>query len=116
MEIEIVLHKVRENFVYNLLVRAKVVRPDEDVIEIDCNFAFCDKVGEDSVHECLEGSREVGKSEVHNIELKEPAVGDEHCFSLVSGFNPDIVITPTDIKLCEHTRFLQLVDNVVSER
>ena len=43
-----------ENFVYDFLMFGDVAGPDENVIELNGNFAFRDKIGENGVHKCLE--------------------------------------------------------------
>ena len=47
-----------------------VARPDENVIEIDGNFALRDEIGEDGVHKCLERGGRVCETEEHDFRLK----------------------------------------------
>ena len=46
-----------ENFVNNFLMFSDVARPDQNAIKLDSYFAFCDKIGKNGVHKCLEHGR-----------------------------------------------------------
>jgi hypothetical protein len=64
-KVEIMFFKAFEDFVDNFPMGDQVVTPDKDVIQIYSHFAFSDEVGEDAVHEGLEGCRRVGETKEH---------------------------------------------------
>ena len=69
-EIEIVLLETFEDFVYDFLMFGDVARSDENVIEINGNFAFRDEIGENGVHKCLERGGRVSETEEHNFRFE----------------------------------------------
>ena len=56
-EIEIMFLESLENFVYDFPMFGDVARLDENVIEINSYFAFCDKISKNGVHESLKRGR-----------------------------------------------------------
>jgi hypothetical protein len=49
-EVEIVLFETPKNFVDNLPMFLKSSAPNEDIIQIDCNFSFSNQNCEDGIH------------------------------------------------------------------
>ena len=64
----------------------------------------------------LEGGGGVGESKEHHGRFKEPLMGDEGSFSLVSVFDSYIVISPPDIKFGEDFSVSQFIYEVGDER
>ena len=56
---------------------------------------------EQMVNHCLKHCWGVCKSEVHDIRFKEAVFRFERCLVLVSFFDTDIVVSPSDIELGE---------------
>ena len=59
-----------EYFVNDFPMFGDVAGSDGNVIEIDGNFAFCDKISEDGVHKCLECGGQVSETEEHDFRFK----------------------------------------------
>ena len=74
---------------------------DEKVVHIDDQPSFCNHVPEGVVHKLLECGWGVGKPKEHDCWFKKAFMGDKGGFPLVTIFDVDIVITPSDVKLGE---------------
>ena len=98
---EIILLQSFEHFSCNSVVLLLIGGEDEDVIEIDRNLSFCNEISEDIVHYILEGGRGVGEPEKHDPRFVQASIGHKRGFPFVSCFDPDVVVTPTDVKLGE---------------
>ena len=72
---------------------------DEEVIHVDDEPSFSNHVLEGIIHESLECCWRVSESKEHDHWFKEPFVGDEDGFPLMTIFAADIVVAPLDIKL-----------------
>jgi len=68
------------------------------------------------VHHHLKGAGRVSKAEEHDQWLEETVFHFERSFFLISSLNPNIVVTPLHIKLCEDVHVLHLTDQVGNER
>ena len=53
----------------------------------------------------------VCQSEEHYQQFKESPVGDKGCLMFIPFLYADIVVPPSDVRLCENTCMVQLVDN-----
>ena len=58
-------------------------------------------VRKDGVHHCLKGGRRVREAEEHDCWFKQSLVRDKCGFPLVTVFDSDIVVTPSDVKFGE---------------
>ena len=114
-KIQVVVCETLENFMNNLSMRCQVVALYEDVIEINSDLSFSYEVREDGVHESLESSRRVGKTEKHNTRFEKSMVSDKCGFPLISFFDSDVMITPAYIELSKDLCILELVDNIGSQ-
>jgi hypothetical protein len=88
---------------------------DEEVIHVDDKPSFSDHVSEGVIYESLEGHGGVGKSEEHYCGFKEALVGDEGGLPLVSVFDSDIVVPPSNVELSECLGIPEFVDEVGDE-
>lgn len=114
-EIEVVLGEMFEYFMNNFTMKHNVGRPDENVIEVDCDLVFGDEIGKDMIHYSLECSWTVTKSKILDTKFKEFTIGDKGCFPFIAFFNLNIVIASADIKLGEDSSTLELSDDVGGE-
>jgi len=57
-----------------------------------------------------EGGRGVGEAKEHNGRFKEAFVGDEGGLPLMSVFDADVVVTPSDVKLSEDFGVSEFID------
>ena len=89
---------------------------NEEVIHIDDEPSLSDHILEGVVHESLECSGGVAKTEEHDRRFKEPFVGDKGRLPLVTIFDVDVVVSPTNIELSEVASVFQLVHEVRDER
>ena len=83
---------------------------DTEVIHIDFKPAFCDHIGKNVVHECLERGWGVAKSEEHYSGFKESKGGDECSFPLICLLDSDVVVSPSDVKLSEQGGIFHVID------
>ena len=91
------------------------LREDEDVIQIDDDDPFSDKVFEDVVHHGLESCRAIGETEEHDEQFEQSAVGLKSGFPLITFLHPDIVKTPPDVQFREVLGTSELCDQLQNE-
>ena len=77
---------------------------NEHVVHVYGEPPFSQFILEDGVHHGLKGRGGVGESKEHYIWFEQSLVGDEGCFPLVSIFDVDIVVPPSDIEFREEFR------------
>src|SRR5882762_7253320 len=82
----------------------------ENIIEVDNEMSFVDKVRKDGIHKRLKGRWCVTKTEGHDKWFKEAERALEVCFPFVTFANTDVIVTPADVKLCEVARALEFID------
>jgi len=87
-----------------------------EVVHVDDEPSFHKVVGEDMVHERLEGRWRVALAEEHDCWFIEPIRSSESGLPLVGLLNPNVVIFPPDIKFHEVTRMFESVDEVEDMR
>ena len=90
-----------KNMAGSLCVGHGVGRGDEEVIHVDDEPSFSNHIMKGVVHESLECSWGITEAEEHDSGLEESFVSDESGLPLMTIFNVDIVVTPTNIKLGE---------------
>ena len=78
-----------------------VRRGNEEVIHVDDKPSLSDHVSERVIHELLECSGGITETEEHNCQFKESFVCNEGGLPLVTVFDLNIVVPPTNIKLGE---------------
>src|SRR6267154_2551850 len=83
---------------------------EENIIKVDNEMAFIDKVRKDGVHKGLEGRWCVAEAEGHDEWFKETEGAFEGCFPFVTVSNTDVIVTPADVELCEVARTLEFID------
>jgi hypothetical protein len=83
---------------------------EENIIEVDNEMAFIDKVGKDGVHKGLKGRWRVTKAEGHDEWFEETERAFEGCFPFVTFSNTNVIVTPADVKLCEVAGALEFID------
>jgi len=90
MEVELMLLQQLQNMADDLPVLFKGLHKDEDVIQIDHDYAFQDEVLKDVAHHRLEGGGTVREAKEHDNGLP-----------LVSFLYPDVVEAPLDVQFRE---------------
>ena len=88
---------------------------NEEVIHVNDKPSFCDHIMKGVVHEALESGGGNGKTEEHHSGFKESLMGDEGSFPLMSIFDSDIIVSPSDIKLGEDFHPLEFINEVGNE-
>ena len=88
---------------------------DQDVIQVD-NDKDIGHVAEDVVHEVLECRWGVGHSKGHNKVLERPVARAERGLPLMSGRDPDIVVSRVEVDLCEELGRPESVQEVTHQR
>ena len=88
---------------------------DEEVVHIDDEPSLSDHILEGVVHESLECSGGVAKAKEHDRRFKESFVGDKGRLPLVTIFDADVVIPPSNVELGEVASVFQLVYEVGDE-
>ena len=97
MEVKLMFLQKLQNAAGDLPVLFEGLREDEDVVQIDYDHAFRDKVLEDVVHHRLEGGGTVRKAEEHDQGFEQAVVGLEGGLPLISFLYPDVVKAPGDV-------------------
>ena len=93
------------------MVEGKVIfGVDTDVVHINFQPLFSYHVGEDVVHKGLECRWCIAKPEEHHCWFEKSQGGDEGSFPLVFLMNADVVIAPSDVKLCEEGGILHVIN------
>ena len=88
---------------------------DKDVVQIDDYVSFMHKFPECFVHVTLEGCRGVGETKEHDRWLEESLISSESCLPLITFLDPDVIITPSDIKFGKEARVLGLVNEFLDQ-
>ena len=86
----------------------KVVHVFEYICSINAKFIVYWL--EQMIDHCLKCHWGICKSEVHDIRFKEAVFRFERCLMLVSFFDTDIVVSPSDIELGEDPGIFYLGD------
>jgi hypothetical protein len=86
-----------------------VIGVDKDVIEVYDNRNVS-KVGEDFVHETLEGGGSVAKTKGHNQEFEGSVSGPKGCFPFVARSNSDIEVAYSEIDLSVDSSFTSTIE------
>ena len=85
---------------------------DEEVVHIDDEPSFCDHISKGVVHESLESGGGVSEAKEHDGWFEEAFMSDEGGFPLVSVFDADVVVAPSDIKFGEDLGISKLINEV----
>jgi len=111
-EVEIQLgHSLEDSFGVFFMVSG-VRGEDEEVVHIDNEPTFCDHISKGVVHKSLESGRGVGEAKEHDGWFEEAFMSDEGGFPLMSVFDADVVVAPSDIEFCEDFGVSELVDKI----
>ena len=109
---EVKLSHSLEDVASSLSVGCRIGEGNEEVIYVDDKLSFCDHVLEGVIHELLKCGRGVAKAEEHDCWFKESFVSDKSCLPLVTIFDADVVVSPTNIEFSEVASVFQLVHKV----
>ena len=85
---------------------------NEEIVHVDDEPSFGDHVPEGVIHEVLECGWGVGKPKEHDCWLEKPFMGDKGGFPLVTVFDADVVVTPSDVKLGKQLGVFELIDEI----
>src|ERR1700719_749769 len=97
-------------------MRVEISREDQNVVDVDDHIAVSNFDCEDLVHHCLECRGRVRKTEEHNERFKETAVRQECSFELIAFLNPNVVITPANVKFSVELGVREFIDQLGYER
>jgi len=87
-----------------------------EVVHVDDQPSFRKVVGENVVHECLKHRWRIALAKEHHRWFIQPIRGSESSLPLVCLLNPNIVISPSDIKFHEVAGVFESVDEVGDTR
>ncbi|KAF9798940.1 hypothetical protein IEO21_10640 [Rhodonia placenta] len=73
-------------------------------------------IQEDLVHYCLEGRGGIGEAEKHHQGFVQSLVSYKGSLPLITGFDPDIVVSPSDVELREERSALKLIHHLGNQR
>ena len=111
MGVKSILLESLEHLSDMILVVTKIIRVDQDVVQINEN-TYVEEIGEDVIHKTLKSGGGVGKSERHNTPLKRTIASAEHGFPLVTFMDPDKMIGMPEVDFGEVTSFLQTIQEI----
>ena len=83
---------------------------DAQIVHIDLKPFLRDHVGEDMIHECLEGQWGITEAKKHDCRFIETKGGDKCCLPLIFFSNANVIITPSHIEFGEKGGILHVVD------
>ena len=83
---------------------------DEDVVQVEADYALGDQILEYLVHHGLESGWAVGETKEHDQGFKKSSVCAECGIPLITFLDADIVVSPPDIQLGEVTRTSESVN------
>src|SRR6266404_571506 len=66
------------------------------------------EVTKDVIHHRLKGARRICQAKEHDQWLKQAIFCLKCSFFLIASFNPDVIVSPMDIKFCEDVGILDL--------
>ena len=115
LQMEVKLSHSLEDAAGSLSVGFGVRGGDEGVIHIDDEPSFCYHISERVIHESLKCGGGVAKTREHDSGFKKSFVGDESRFPLVTVFDADVVVPPTNVELGKVASIFQLVHEVGDE-
>jgi hypothetical protein len=85
---------------------------DGDVVHIHRKPSLGDLFPEDGVHHHLERCRGIGEAKEHYRGFKESLWGEKGSLPFIPWFDPNIIVPPVDIKLCEEGATAEAVDGL----
>ena len=94
------------------LVSCSVGGEDEEVVHIDDEPSFSDHVSKGVVHESLESGGRVSEAKEHNGWFEEAFMSDEGGFPLVSVFDADVIVAPSNVEFGEDFGIPEFIDEV----
>jgi hypothetical protein len=86
------------------------VSGNQEIIHIYVKPSFIDLLSEDIVHHGLECGWWIAKTKEHDQWFKTTAISDEGGFPFVALFDPNIIVSPMDVKLREDLGIFDLVN------
>ena len=89
---------------------------NEEVVHVNDKPSFRDHIVKGVIHEVLESGRGIGETKEHHSGLEESFMSNEGSFPLMSIFDLDIVVSPSDIELGEDFCPLEFINEVRNER
>ena len=92
-----------------------VRRVDKEVVHVDNKPSFCNHITKGVILQLLKDGRGIGKTEEYYGWFEESLMGDKSGFPLVSIFDMDVVISPTDVKFGENLCPLEFINKVGDE-
>ncbi|KAF9812584.1 hypothetical protein IEO21_06106 [Rhodonia placenta] len=101
---QIVILKALKDLARDLIMLLLIGGEDEYVIQ------------EDVIHHCLEGRGEIGEAEEHHQVFVQSPVRYKGRLPFVTGFDPDVVVPPSDIKLGEERSTAELIHHFGDQR
>ena len=115
LSVETLFPEAAEDFSDVLLMVGRVVRVDEDVIEVD-NHVDVEQVLEDVVHKTLEGYGSIDKSKRHDEPFKGSVLGPEGRFPFITFVDTYEVVHMPEVDLGVDASLLHSVEEVRDER
>jgi len=115
LEIEFVLLELFQYQLCHSVMLFHRLCEDEDVVQVDTDHTFGDKVLEDVIHHSLEGGWAVSETKEHHQWFKKRSVGAEHGLPFVTFLDMDIIVPPADIELGEVACAPKTIDKVRNE-
>jgi len=111
-EVQIQLGHSLEDTFGAFLMGSSVGGEDEEIVHIDDEPSFCDHIPEGVVHESLESGGGVGEAKEHDGGFEEAFMSDKSGFPLVSVFDADIVVAPSDVEFGEDLCIPEFIDKI----
>ena len=85
------------------------------ILHIDFKPSFSDHIQEDIVYKGLERRRCIAKTEEHHCGFIKTEGSDEGCFPLIRFLDPNVVVSPSNVKLSEINGVFHIIDEFGNE-
>ncbi|KAF9796276.1 hypothetical protein IEO21_11016 [Rhodonia placenta] len=74
------------------------------------------EIMEDVIHHRLEGRRGIGEAEEHHQGFVQSPVSHKGHLPFVTSFDPDVIVSSSDVKLCEEHGTTELIYHFGDQR
>ena len=88
---------------------------NKKIVHVNDKPSFCNHIAKEVIHEALESGRGIGETKEHHGWFEESLICDKGGFPLMSIFDSDIIVSPSNVKLGEDFCPLEFIDKVGNE-
>jgi hypothetical protein len=109
---EVQLHHALEDMSGMFGMGGVIRGEDQEIVHVDYEPSFGDHVAERVIHESLKGGGGVVHAEKHDRRFEEAFMSNECALPLISVFDTDVVVAPSNIEFGEDLSSFEFIDEV----